>query len=267
MGKQRTPHGQRAGRRMPPRRGPTPAPAAEMPAETMAAVEPQPSQGAAGEDIAPSEAEILEAVPVGTGSDSEPEAEPVAEPAADEPAEIVDASAAGMDAVIEPQAIAPAAEPEESTAVEGPAGETSAEIVLEKAVEALDEARAAPNPDEIPPDTRLPVAAFAALDAAGPSDAGAGRPAAARTSFRFAFAPARIDIEGIGVVLANYMHNESVAVLGYMRALGAARSPADMIRLNVTAMQRAADASLTCWSDIARRTAQGVPWQREKAAA
>ncbi|MFC6773956.1 hypothetical protein [Methylobacterium gregans] len=77
----------------------------------------------------------------------------------------------------------------------------------------------------------------------------------------------RIDVEEIGVVLANYMHNESVAVLSYMRALGAARSPADMIRLNVTEMQRAADASLTCWSDIARRTAPGVPWEREKVAA
>lgn len=275
MGKQRTPQGQRAGHRMPLRRGPVPAPAAEMPSEPMLAAEPQPNQAAATEDLAPAEVEVLDAAPVAARSSSEVVTEAVSEPESDETVEALDASAAEVDGVTEPQAGAIAAEPKEPAAVDEPTGETAAQVVSEEGVwqdpaevAASDVARAeAPDPDSIGAESLLPVSAFAALDAADASEAGAARPAVARTTVRFTFAPVRIDVEGIGVVLANYMHNESVAILSYMRALGAARSPADMIRLNVTAMQRAADASLTCWSDIARRTAQGVPWQREKAAA
>ncbi|GJD77742.1 hypothetical protein GCM10007886_53720 [Methylobacterium gregans] len=260
MGKQRTPHGQRAGRRMPLRPGPAASPAAEIPTEAMSAAEPQPSQEPAGEGIAPAEAEILEAAPAATEASAEAVTEAVPEPASDGPAE--------DDAVTEPHAATAAAEPEEPASVNEAAGETPEQIVPEEIAEvaASDEARDEAS-ESVLSDPIPPVAALAALDAAGPSEAGARRPPAARTAFRFTFAPVRIDVEEIGVVLANYMHNESVAVLSYMRALGAARSPADMIRLNVTEMQRAADASLTCWSDIARRTAPGVPWEREKVAA
>lgn len=250
MGKQRTPQGPRPGRRMPLRRGPAALAAAQASSETVSEALPD----APVQDVAP-EAEITEAVAASESSAGLAEA--AAEPAPAEPvetvAETVSEAAPASDSV--------AAEPAEA------ASEAAAALVSEEPAEVAtaDESGEAPVPAIVSSDPLLPVAALAGLGTTGSSGARAGRPAAG-TAFRFAFAPARIDVEGIGVVLANYMHNESVAVFSYLRALGAARSPADMIRLNVSEMQRAADASLTCWSDIARRTSQGALWQRQKAA-
>jgi hypothetical protein len=41
-------------------------------------------------------------------------------------------------------------------------------------------------------------------------------------------------------------------VLAHFQALAQAKSPAEAIRLQVTEMQRAADASLSCFSEIVR---------------
>lgn len=53
--------------------------------------------------------------------------------------------------------------------------------------------------------------------------------------------------------LVAFLQSESRATLTHWRALAAAKSPADAIRLQVGEMQRAADASLTCFSVLAKR--------------
>ncbi|TXM73265.1 Phasin, partial [Methylobacterium sp. WL12] len=68
----------------------------------------------------------------------------------------------------------------------------------------------------------------------------------------------RQDLEGLGETLFAFMRDESSAVLTHLNALKDARSPADAIRLQVNEMQRAADASLTCWSELARRATRMV---------
>lgn len=243
MGKQRTPQGQRPGRRGPVPRVPAVLAApgvAEAPPEAITEAEPAMDQDSVEQYAPQAEAETLEAA----SAVAEAPAEAVSEEpiAAEEPAAETEAEA--EPAAAEPEvAAAPPEEPAAAGAPEGEPAASDAEHAEEPALEAA------------PSEPLLPVAAFAG---ASPVAVIASEPPA-RTTFRFAFAPARIDVEGIGVVLANYVHNESVAALSHMRALSAARSPAEMIRLNVTEMQRAADASLTCWSDIARRAARSVP--------
>lgn len=50
-----------------------------------------------------------------------------------------------------------------------------------------------------------------------------------------------------------FLRNEGSATLAHWRSLATARSTADVVRLQVDEMQRAADASLTCISTLARR--------------
>lgn len=69
---------------------------------------------------------------------------------------------------------------------------------------------------------------------------------------RMAFAPERIDLAGIGATIAGYVRGEGEAAAAHMRALGGARSPAELVRLQVGEIRRAAGASLTCWSQVAR---------------
>lgn len=64
------------------------------------------------------------------------------------------------------------------------------------------------------------------------------------------------DLAGIGETVAEFLRGESAAALAHLKALSAARTPAEVLRLQVGEFQRAADASLTVWSDIARRTSR-----------
>jgi hypothetical protein len=57
----------------------------------------------------------------------------------------------------------------------------------------------------------------------------------------------------VNATLVAYLQSEGRAALTHWRALAAAASPADAIRLQVGEMQRAADASLTCFSVLAKR--------------
>ena len=81
------------------------------------------------------------------------------------------------------------------------------------------------------------------------------------TVFQMTFLPERIDLAGIGDTITGYMRGESAAAAAHMRALGGARSPADMIRLQVGEFQRAADASLTCWSQVARKASRAFAYR------
>uniref|UniRef100_UPI001FCB4859 hypothetical protein n=1 Tax=Methylobacterium sp. B34 TaxID=95563 RepID=UPI001FCB4859 len=84
----------------------------------------------------------------------------------------------------------------------------------------------------------------AVIDIAPPPVPGPGLAAAAN---RISFTPDRLDVVEIGSIIARYVRGEGEAAVAHLRALSGARSPADVIRLQVGEVQRAADASLTCW--------------------
>lgn len=57
----------------------------------------------------------------------------------------------------------------------------------------------------------------------------------------------------VNATLLTFLRGEGEAALAHMRALAQVKSPADLVRLQVNEMHRAADASLTCWNDLARK--------------
>lgn len=61
------------------------------------------------------------------------------------------------------------------------------------------------------------------------------------------------EITAANDTLATYVRHESIATLAHWRALSTAKNPADVVRLQVNEMQRAADASLSCIVSLARR--------------
>ncbi|WP_440761937.1 hypothetical protein [Methylobacterium sp. 22177] len=100
----------------------------------------------------------------------------------------------------------------------------------------------------------------AAIDVALPpvTAAGPGRAAAAN---RIVFTPDRLDVAEIGSIIARYVRGEGEAAVAHLRALSGARSPADLIRLQVGEVQRAADASLTCWVTVVGQASRVVAYR------
>ena len=78
---------------------------------------------------------------------------------------------------------------------------------------------------------------------------------------RTAFAPDRLDVVEIGSTIARYVRGESEAAFAHLRALSGARTPADLIRLQVGEAQRAADASLTCWVTVIGQASRSVAYR------
>ncbi len=78
---------------------------------------------------------------------------------------------------------------------------------------------------------------------------------------RIAFAPERVDLPGIGATITGYVRGEGEAAAAHLRALAGVRSPAELIRLQVGEIQRAADASLTCWSTLARKAGRAFAYR------
>lgn len=68
----------------------------------------------------------------------------------------------------------------------------------------------------------------------------------------FAFVPSFAPITEINAKLFAFARGEGEAALAHIQALARAKSPAEALRLQVSEMQRAADASLTCFSEIVR---------------
>ncbi|MGH1570606.1 hypothetical protein ACRAWG_07970 [Methylobacterium sp. P31] len=75
---------------------------------------------------------------------------------------------------------------------------------------------------------------------------------------RILFAPGRLDIIEIGSTIARYVRGEGEAAIAHLRALRDARSPADVIRLQAGEVQRAADASLSCWVTVVSKASRVV---------
>ncbi|MEA1830787.1 phasin family protein [Methylobacterium durans] len=89
----------------------------------------------------------------------------------------------------------------------------------------------------------------------------AAAPGARKLPFEFlniSLSAPSIDVSGMNATVLAFIRNESAAALSHLQALGSAKSPADLIRLQVAEMQRVADASLTCWSDLARKASKIV---------
>ncbi|TFZ61328.1 Phasin [Methylorubrum sp. Q1] len=85
-----------------------------------------------------------------------------------------------------------------------------------------------------------------------PSDDARPKRHSVRIGVNFAFAPTLAPLTEINAKLFAFARGESEAVLAHFQALAQAKSPAEAIRLQVTEMQRAADASLSCFSAIVR---------------
>ncbi|WP_457108541.1 hypothetical protein [Methylobacterium sp. P5_C11] len=107
------------------------------------------------------------------------------------------------------------------------------------------------------------AAAPAAEDAPGTDLVPAPVPVAASAAVlnNGAFAPGRIDVVAIGSTIARYVRGEGEAAFAHLRALSGARSPADLIRLQVGEAQRAADASLTCWVTVIGQASRSVAFR------
>lgn len=224
MGKPRRPKGPRANwEPKPPLNAAVPAEAvSESPApETAAAPEE-----AAAHEVPPPVAEAPEpALQAAPKVHEEPVASAPIASDADEPAPA-------------PEEVAP-----ESAALEQPAREepASEEAVREEA--ARDLPVAAMDADEAGPDN-LPVPVTATGLVAGPMQG------------RIVFAPDRVDMLEIGTTIARYMRSESEAALAHLRALSDVRTPADLVRLQVGEVQRAADASLSCWVTVVSKASR-----------
>lgn len=94
-----------------------------------------------------------------------------------------------------------------------------------------------------------------AVPAPAPVEAVAGAKTAPRhvqIGASFAFAPSLAPLTEINAKLFAFARGEGEAALAHFQALTRAKSPAEAIRLQVTELQRAADASLTCFTEIVR---------------
>ncbi len=134
----------------------------------------------------------------------------------------------------EPVAPAPLDKPAAFAAIES----SSAGDRPEPSPESLPEPLPAPSPGVSPQD----IAPHEALpqDAAEP----APLPIPASTP---APATARLSAEAFGTTIMNYFIGEGEAMGAHWRALSGARSMAEVVRLQISEFQRAADATLTCW--------------------
>lgn len=106
-------------------------------------------------------------------------------------------------------------------------------------------------------DAALPLQAVAAEEPVlEPGPAATAVEATASTAA--ALASVQIKAESFGITVMNYVIGEGEAFAAHIRALAGARSMAELVRLQISEFQRAADATLTCWGMLtvsASRTA------------
>jgi hypothetical protein len=207
-------------------------------------------------------------------SEPEPESVPVPEAVSEAAAEpepaTLDAASEAPDsepeAVIEPEPAAiSAAEP----AAEVPVAEIPAAEPVEAAghePESVPESAPEPAPEPALPALAEPaLPALAEAPVSAPLATASETVRAATSGFQrlsVGLKAQPLDIGGINATLFAFLRNESAAALAHIQALSTAKSPADLIRLQVGEMQRAADASLTCWNDLARKASHVVEIRR-----
>ena len=274
MGKQRTPQGRSTGRRPPPK-APNPPQALALeaalhPAEDVfpavpAEAMPEPLHAHLLDTVSP---EALSAATSAKEPQAPPAEMPVSADADLAETEFAETDLAEADLVaapfvepetptVEPEA--PVAEPEVAAAAPEPSPPAEAAPVAASEPDASAYTNVVPLKPAAPSRPPEPAAAPAEAGEAPVrlSDGALPSPASWRAGRRPV--PAlRKDLEGLGETLFAFMRDESSAALSHLNALKDARSPADAIRLQVNEMQRAADASLTCWSELARRATRMV---------
>ena len=159
------------------------------------------------------------------------------------------------DALVAPSVETPIAIPAHMPdVVPAPAGVEAATAIMSDL--ASDASVAAPLDD--------PAPAPAAIRAAEPTTASVEpdrQPVPAPAPHPIALAPDRVDMGEIGSTIARYMRGEGEAALAHVRALSDARTPADLIRLQVGEVQRAADASLSCWVTVVGKASRLVAFR------
>lgn len=178
--------------------------------------------------------------PRGPRSTWEPKPVPVDDPATTPESPPIEASPAAARPVPEPSAVEPSERPTDGSA---------REIALEADLPTVSPVHPVATASALSSVVGDDSAVESALPDESEPDAAPVRRAA---GLRMAFAPERVDLAGIGATITGYVRGEGEAAAAHIRALGSARSPAELIRLQVGEIQRAADASLTCWSRVAR---------------
>jgi hypothetical protein len=157
------------------------------------------------------------------------------------------------DTAIPDVAVAKATEAVAASEPDGAAPEAPAEVSVPVAARV--------PPVTIPPVTIPPVTAPSAAPVARDDAAEHVTATRVAATSRAGFTPNHRDGTGIGSTIARYMRGESEAALAHLRALSQAGSPTELMRLQMGEVQRVADASLTCWSDVIRKASRLVAFR------
>lgn len=164
----------------------------------------------------------------------------------------VEAQADENDQPVEP----PAQDAVEAAAVpdEAPAAPSAAESLVSGAAEAAAETAqtAVETTNETLAQTLAETALLPGLAETKATKGAAPQSHSVHIGASFAFVPSFVPITEINAKLFAFARGEGEAALAHIQALARAKSPAEALRLQVTEMQRAADASLTCFSEIVR---------------
>ena len=202
--------------------------------------------------------------PRGPRSTWEPKSPPIADRPAAIEAPLITETSTALPPEIAPEVPSQALERALTQAAEGTgtAGPDHEEAAAPPRNAAPDAPEIAPNvPAESPaqPPVQLPAvqlpAVLPAILPAAPVTAGAV------PERGIVLAPDRFDVVEIGTTVARYMRGEGEAAMAHLRALSVARSPAEIIRLQVGEAQRAADASLTCWVTVIGKASRAVAFR------
>jgi hypothetical protein len=184
-----------------------------------------------------------------TDQGQEPEQTPEAD-AMDVPA--VEATAAQPAAEADPEISELSAEAQADRPVEHPAQDAAEALASAPEPIAPDTVEAVETAVDAPSETLAPTLVEATLAETKPALGAQPKPHSVHIGASFAFAPALAPLTEINTKLFAFARGEGEAAIAHFQALARAKSPAEAIRLQVTEMQRAADASLTCFSEIVR---------------
>jgi hypothetical protein len=164
----------------------------------------------------------------------------------------VEAAAAQPAAEADPEISELSAEAQADRPVEHPAQDAAEALASAPEPIAPDTVEAVETAVDAPSETLAPTLVEATLAETKPALGAQPKPHSVHIGASFAFAPALAPLTEINTKLFAFARGEGEAAIAHFQALARAKSPAEAIRLQVTEMQRAADASLTCFSEIVR---------------
>lgn len=191
-----------------------------------------------------------DALEAGSGQHDTRESDPEDAPAQDAPAQDTPAQAS---AVHEP--VETAETVEAATDAAEPAAVMQPPEALEAAPDAVAVADVTPEAEAAPVAATIPVTVAVATPETIP--ASVVLPVAAPPDAILRSTAASFDVIGeiteVNATILAFLRSEGSAAMAHWQSLSGAKTPADAIRIQVDEMQRAADASLTCFNVLARR--------------